>query len=69
FDLNRGFMFRPAALSRDDFIDMNNLVTCVRAMRDMWAHYKNSNGTLSDLLNNRSNQSVNASWENMHSFK
>ncbi|MDW8680543.1 phage tail spike protein [Streptococcus suis] len=69
FDLNRGFMFRPAALSRDDFIDMNQLVTCVRALRDMWAHYKNSNGTLSDLLNNRSNSSVNASWENMHSFK
>ncbi|HFI0067430.1 TPA: phage tail spike protein [Streptococcus suis] len=69
FALARGFKFRPAALSRDDFIDMNNLVTCVRAMRDMWAHYKNSNGTLSDLLNNRSNQSVNASWENMHSFK
>ncbi len=69
FDLNRGFMFRPAALSRDDFIDMNQLVTCVRALRDIWAHYKNSNGTLSDLLNNRSNSSVNASWENMHSFK
>ncbi|HEM5984286.1 TPA: phage tail protein [Streptococcus suis] len=69
FDLNRGFMFRPTALSRDDFIDMNQLVTCVRALRDMWAHYKNSNGTLSDLLNNRSNSSVNASWENMHSFK
>ncbi|MGQ7338047.1 phage tail spike protein [Streptococcus suis] len=69
FALNRGFMFRPAALSRDDFIDMNQLVTCVRALRDMWVHYKNSNGTLSDLLNNRSNSSVNASWENMHSFK
>ncbi|HFI0638358.1 TPA: phage tail spike protein [Streptococcus suis] len=69
FDLNRGFMFRPSALSLDDFIDMNKLVTCVRALRDMWAHYKNSNGTLSDLLNNRSNSSVNASWENMHGFK
>ncbi|MDW8759694.1 phage tail spike protein [Streptococcus suis] len=69
FDLNRGFMFRPAALSRDDFIDMNQLVTCVRALRDMWVHYKNSKGTLSDLLNNRSNSIVNASWESMHSFK
>lgn len=69
FDLNRGFMFRPAALSRADFIDMNQLVTCVRALRDMWVHYKNTNGRLSELLNNRSNSNVNASWENMHSFK
>ncbi|HFI0136504.1 TPA: gp58-like family protein, partial [Streptococcus suis] len=69
FGLNRGFIFRPSALTLDDFIDMNKLVTCVRALRDMWAHYKNSNGTLSDLLNNRSNSSVNASWENMHGFR
>ncbi|HFI0790526.1 TPA: phage tail spike protein [Streptococcus suis] len=69
FKIARGFIFQPAVLSEGDLINMNQLVTCVRALRDMWAHYKNSNGTLSDLLNNRSNSSVNASWENMHSFK
>ncbi|HEP1794289.1 TPA: phage tail protein [Streptococcus suis] len=69
FKIARGFLFQPAVLSEGDLINMNQLVTCVRALRDMWAHYKNSNGTLSDLLNNRSNSSVNASWENMHSFK